>query len=259
MTDLLSTPQEPPQIIDDKRPPANWVSDVGGISIENLSIRYAPNLPAVIKSLSVEFAPRSKIGLVGRTGSGKSTFATSLLRFVEPSEGKIIIDGIDVCSIGLHDLRKAVCLIPQEAVLFAGTVRSNLDPFNQHSEAECIYVLERVGLSSTSSTSATPSAGPSRPESPSPEVDSEDTTIVNKAVGNGRLSVNLATPVSAGGHNFSVRSFPSHFLGARTDCLDHDRLDNVNFSHSRAHSYVVVESLSWTSQQHLSISKPMKR
>lgn len=115
VTDLLSTPQEPPQIVDGKRPPASWPSSVGGISIDNLTIRYAPNLPAVIKSLSVEFAPRQRIGLIGRTGSGKSTFATSLLRFVEPSEGKIIIDGIDVCSIGLHDLRSAVTLIPQEA------------------------------------------------------------------------------------------------------------------------------------------------
>ncbi|GAA5886210.1 hypothetical protein JCM16303_004461 [Sporobolomyces ruberrimus] len=204
VTDLLSTPQEPPQIIDSKRPPANWPSSVGGISIENLTIRYAPNLPAVIKSLTVEFAPRQRVGLIGRTGSGKSTLATSLLRFVDPAEGKITIDGIDVCSIGLHDLRSSVTLIPQEAVLFAGTIRSNLDPFNQHTDAECLDVLERVGLSSIASISATPSAGPSRPESPSPEAGS-DSTVVNKAVaGNGRLSVHLTTAVSAGGHNFSA-------------------------------------------------------
>ncbi|GAA5957716.1 hypothetical protein JCM3765_003743 [Sporobolomyces pararoseus] len=209
VTDLLSTPQEPPQIVQGKRPPANWPSSVGGISIEDLTIRYAPSLPAVIKSLSVEFAPRSRIGLIGRTGSGKSTFATSLLRFVEPSEGKIVIDGIDVSTIGLYDLRSAVTLIPQEAVLFAGTIRSNLDPFNQHTDAECLDVLERVGLSSSSSSvSATPSAGPSRPETPSPETEegsSSENTVVNKTVsGNGRLSVHLNTAVSAGGHNFSA-------------------------------------------------------
>ncbi|GAA5902673.1 uncharacterized protein JCM6883_007204 [Sporobolomyces salmoneus] len=209
VTDLLSTPQEPPQVIEGKRPPANWPSSVGGISIDNLTVRYAPNLPAVIKSLSVEFAPRQRIGLIGRTGSGKSTLATSLLRFVEPSEGKIIIDGIDICSIGLYDLRSAVTLIPQEAVLFAGTIRSNLDPFNQHTDAECLDVLERVGLSSsTSSISATPVAGPSRSESPAPDTEegSSEGTVVNKVVsgGNGRLSVHLTTAVSAGGHNFSA-------------------------------------------------------
>ncbi|GAA5937761.1 uncharacterized protein JCM15063_002109 [Sporobolomyces koalae] len=204
VTDLLSTPQEPPQIIEGMRPPATWPSSVGGISIENLSVRYAPNLPDVIKQLSVDFAPRSKIGLVGRTGSGKSSLATSLLRFVEPSSGKIIIDGIDVCKIGLYDLRSAVTLIPQEAVLFAGTIRSNLDPFNQHTDADCLDVLERVGLSSSSSTLATPSAGPSRAESPAPGSTPPESNDVKANASNGRLSVHLGTAVSAGGHNFSA-------------------------------------------------------
>ncbi|GAA5956181.1 hypothetical protein JCM21900_006830 [Sporobolomyces salmonicolor] len=219
VTDLLSTPQEPPQIIEGKRPPANWPSSVGGISIENLTITYAPALPPVIKNLSAEFAPRSKIGLVGRTGSGKSTLATALLRFVDPSEGRIVIDGIDISTIGLHDLRSAITLIPQEAVLFSGTVRSNLDPFDQHTDAECLEVLERVGLSSIASLAPTPSAGPSRAESPVPPenenehlsvsqqtVDGSDSaaTKVNAATTTGRLSVTLTTPVSAGGHNFSA-------------------------------------------------------
>ncbi|GAA6059991.1 hypothetical protein JCM10212_001149 [Sporobolomyces blumeae] len=205
VTDLLSTPQEPAQIIEGHRPPAVWPSTVGGISIENLTIRYAPTLPAVIRDLSVDFAARSKIGLVGRTGSGKSTFATSLLRFVDPSEGRIVIDGIDVSTIGLHDLRRAITLIPQEAVLFAGTIRSNLDPFGQYTDVECLDVLERVGLASSSSLFATPSAGPSRPGSPPPEEAIEEgADPVVKTVVSGRLSVTLATPVSAGGHNFSA-------------------------------------------------------
>ncbi|GAA6016442.1 hypothetical protein JCM11491_002414 [Sporobolomyces phaffii] len=217
VTDLLSTPQEPPQIVETKRTPATWPSSVGGISIEHLTIKYAPTLPAVIKDLSVDFAPRTRIGLIGRTGSGKSTLATSLLRFVDPAEGRIVIDGIDICSIGLYDLRSAVTLIPQEAVLFAGTIRSNLDPFNQHTDAACLDVLERVGLASSNPTSATPSAGPSsRAESPAPADPSSDgattAVVVNSNTkpgpggsgGNGRLSVHLATAVSAGGHNFSA-------------------------------------------------------
>ncbi|CEQ40039.1 SPOSA6832_01630 [Sporobolomyces salmonicolor] len=229
VTDLLSTPQEPPQIIEGKRPPANWPSSVGGISVENLTITYAPALPPVIKNLSAEFPPRSKIGLVGRTGSGKSTLATALLRFVDPSEGRIVIDGIDISMIGLHDLRSAITLIPQEAVREASDEKrsrspTNLDPFDQHTDAECLEVLERVGLSSAASLAPTPSAGPSRAESPVPPenenehlsvsqqtVDGSDSaaTKVNAATTTGRLSVTLTTPVSAGGHNFSDESTAS--------------------------------------------------
>ncbi|BGP48208.1 hypothetical protein JCM10450v2_004080 [Rhodotorula kratochvilovae] len=168
ITELLSTPQEPPQVIPASRPPANWPSSVGGISVENLVLSYAPDLPPVVKDVSFDIAPRSKVGLVGRTGSGKSTLATSLLRFTDPTSGRIIIDSIDITSIGLHDLRSAVTLIPQEAVLFSGTVRSNLDPFGQHTDAACLEVLDRVGLINTSaSATAPPSIVPSRAPSPS--------------------------------------------------------------------------------------------
>ncbi|GAA6008715.1 uncharacterized protein JCM10292_005037 [Rhodotorula paludigena] len=168
ITELLSTPQEPPQIVEGKRPPASWPSSVGGLSVENLVVSYANDLPPVVKDVSFDVPPRSKVGLVGRTGSGKSTLATSLLRFTEPTSGRIIIDGIDVTTIGLHDLRSAVTLIPQEAVLFSGTVRSNLDPFGQHTDAACLEVLDRVGLINTSAAgTAQTSRVPSRAPSPS--------------------------------------------------------------------------------------------
>lgn len=168
ITELLSTPQEPPQIVEGKRPPASWPSSVGGLSVENLVVSYAKDLPPVVKDVSFDVPPRSKVGLVGRTGSGKSTLATSLLRFTEPTSGRIVIDGIDVTTIGLHDLRSAVTLIPQEAVLFSGTVRSNLDPFGQHTDAACFEVLDRVGLINTSAAgTAQTSRVPSRAPSPS--------------------------------------------------------------------------------------------
>ncbi|GAA5840283.1 hypothetical protein JCM9279_002335 [Rhodotorula babjevae] len=168
ITELLKTPQEPPQVIPGTRPPATWPSSVGGISVEQLVLSYAPDLPPVVKDVSFDIPPRSKVGLCGRTGSGKSTLATSLLRFTDPSSGRIIIDGIDITTIGLHDLRSAVTLIPQEAVLFSGTVRSNLDPFGQHTDAACLEVLDRVGLINTSTAPTAPtSAIPSRAPSPS--------------------------------------------------------------------------------------------
>ncbi|GAA6034025.1 hypothetical protein JCM8097_000654 [Rhodosporidiobolus ruineniae] len=177
VVEVLDLEQEPAQIVASNRPPANWPSSVGGLSLEDLVVSYAPNLPPVIKGVSVDIPPRSKVGLVGRTGSGKSTLAMSLLRFTEPTSGRIVIDGVDVTKIGLHDLRRALTLIPQEAVLFSGTVRSNLDPFNNSTDAECLQVLDRVGLiNPASSSSATPalgltpvpSAGPSRSASPAP-------------------------------------------------------------------------------------------
>jgi ABC-type multidrug transport system fused ATPase/permease subunit len=90
VTELLNTPQEPPMIVEGKRPPAYWPSDTGGISVEDLVISYAPTLPPVIKGVSFEIAPREKVGVVGRTGSGKSTMALSLLRFTDPTSGRIM-------------------------------------------------------------------------------------------------------------------------------------------------------------------------
>ncbi|GAA5820282.1 hypothetical protein JCM11251_005555 [Rhodosporidiobolus azoricus] len=211
VVDLLAIKQEPPQIIPDKRPPAVWPSSTGGISLENLTISYAPTLPPVINDVSVDIPPRSKVGLCGRTGSGKSTLAMSLLRFTDPTSGKIIIDGIDVTTIGLNDLRRAVTLIPQEAVLFSGTVRSNLDPFNNFTDAECLEVLDRVGLINTPSTATTslaatpaPSAGPSRSASPAPRASAPVTSAMPAEAepGDGRMPV----PVQGRGHGGDVMS-----------------------------------------------------
>ncbi|KAJ1385405.1 P-loop containing nucleoside triphosphate hydrolase, partial [Sesbania bispinosa] len=99
-------------------------------------IRYRPDAPLVLRGITCTFEGGHKIGIVGRTGSGKSTLIGALFRLVEPAGGKIIVDGIDICSIGLHDLRSRFGIIPQDPTLFNGTVRYNLDPLSQHSDQE---------------------------------------------------------------------------------------------------------------------------
>jgi ABC-type multidrug transport system fused ATPase/permease subunit len=99
-------------------------------------VRYRPNTPLVLKGISLTIEGGEKVGVVGRTGSGKSTLIQVLFRLIEPSAGKIIIDGINISNIGLHDLRSRFGIIPQEPVLFQGTVRTNIDPLGVYSEEE---------------------------------------------------------------------------------------------------------------------------
>ncbi|KAG8691671.1 hypothetical protein FRC11_013282 [Ceratobasidium sp. 423] len=144
--EYLILPQEAPAIIANARPPAHWPSRAGGITVDHLVMRYADSLPDVLRDLTFEVRPREKVGVVGRTGSGKSSLALSLLRAVEPSGGCIILDGIDIRTIGLDDLRSRVTLVSQDVALFSGSVRSNLDPFNEYTDEECWDVLERCHL-----------------------------------------------------------------------------------------------------------------
>ncbi|KAI0775079.1 P-loop containing nucleoside triphosphate hydrolase protein [Trametes elegans] len=146
IVEYLNVPQEAPAVVHEKRPPAAWPSSNGELVVEDLVVKYAPHLPAVLKSLSFHVRPTEKVAVVGRTGSGKSTLAMSLLRVVEPAQGQIIIDGIDITTIGLEDLRSRITIISQDVSLFSGTLRSNLDPFDEHTDEECWDVLERCHL-----------------------------------------------------------------------------------------------------------------
>ncbi|CAL0324361.1 unnamed protein product [Lupinus luteus] len=140
-----SIPHEAPLVIEDSRPPRNW-PETGTISLKNLEVRYAEHLPSVLKNITCTFPGRKKIGVVGRTGSGKSTLIQALFRIVEPREGSIIIDNVDICKIGLHDLRTRLSIIPQDPSLFEGTVRGNLDPLQQYSDNEVWEALDKCQL-----------------------------------------------------------------------------------------------------------------
>ncbi|KAI3689823.1 hypothetical protein L2E82_47793 [Cichorium intybus] len=141
----LYIPSEAPEFIEDHRPAKTWPT-TGRVDIQNLKIRYQPNAPLVLQGINCVFEGGHKIGIVGRTGSGKTTLISALFRLVEPTEGKIIIDEIDITTIGLHDLRGNFGIIPQEPTLFSGSIRYNLDPLGEHSDQEIWKVLEKCQL-----------------------------------------------------------------------------------------------------------------
>eukprot|EP01029_Cantina_marsupialis_P002869 TRINITY_DN1275_c0_g1_i10.p1 TRINITY_DN1275_c0_g1~~TRINITY_DN1275_c0_g1_i10.p1 ORF type:complete len:1325 (+),score=521.20 TRINITY_DN1275_c0_g1_i10:63-4037(+) len=122
-----------------------WISD-GKVEFEDYSMRYRPELDLVLKNVSMKIPGKSKVGICGRTGSGKSSLMVALFRMTEASGGKIIIDDEDISKIGLETLRSSLAIIPQDPVLFVGSVRMNLDPFNNFSDDELWEALRRCHM-----------------------------------------------------------------------------------------------------------------
>ncbi|KAM3729891.1 hypothetical protein ACB098_12G045300 [Castanea mollissima] len=145
LNQYMHIPSEAPEVIEGNRPTTNWPA-VGKVEIQDLQVRYRPNAPLVLCGISCTFEGGQKIGIVGRTGSGKTTLIGALFRLVEPAGGKIIVDGIDISTIGLHDMRSRFGIIPQDPTLFNGTVRFNLDLMSQHSDQEIWEVLGKCQL-----------------------------------------------------------------------------------------------------------------
>ncbi|XP_052621477.1 ABC transporter C family member 2 [Lactuca sativa] len=141
----IELPSEAPGVIEDNRPPPGWPSE-GSIKFEDVVLRYRPELPPVLHGLTFLIPASDKVGIVGRTGAGKSSMLNALFRIVELERGRIVIDNCDIGKFGLTDLRKVLGIIPQAPVLFSGTVRFNLDPFNEHNDPDLWESLERAHL-----------------------------------------------------------------------------------------------------------------
>ncbi|PRQ40019.1 putative xenobiotic-transporting ATPase [Rosa chinensis] len=136
---------EAPLVIEASRPNSEWPYE-GQIEFQNVQFQYQPEGPMVLKGITCTFSKRMKIGVVGRTGSGKSTMIQALFRLVELSGGKILIDEQDISKIGLQDLRSSLGIIPQDPTLFQGSLRNNLDPLQQHSDPEILEVVKKCRL-----------------------------------------------------------------------------------------------------------------
>lgn len=107
---------------------------------------YRPGLPLVLKDLNLNIKSMEKIGVCGRTGAGKSSIMMALYRLVELSSGSVVIDGTDISNLGLNSLRSRLSIIPQDPILFSGTIRTNLDPFDEYTDTELWDALRRAGL-----------------------------------------------------------------------------------------------------------------
>ncbi|KAJ7065610.1 multidrug resistance-associated ABC transporter [Mycena amicta] len=177
--------QEPPEFIE-PRPDKEWPQE-GVVKCEDLVIRYAPDLPDVLHELSFEVKAGEKIGVLGRTGSGKSTLALSFFRFVEPTSGRILIDGVDITKIGLSDLRGRLTIIPQDPTILSGTLRSTLDVFGEYEDKDIFEALRRVHLIPNDS-----------------EAEAQGASATNGDEVNANVFRDLDASVSEAGENFST-------------------------------------------------------
>ncbi|KAK4158804.1 92fa4e65-f2b9-41ea-8f4e-0e0d5e2b8a44 [Cladorrhinum sp. PSN259] len=167
---IIEYTELPTESLSGENPPAAWPTE-GRIEVNDLVVGYSADLPPVLKGLTFSVKRNERIGVVGRTGAGKSSLTLALFRFLEARSGSIHIDGLDISKIKLHDLRSRLAIIPQDPVLFSGTVRSNLDPFNHHTDDQLRDCLERVHLltnSSSSSGTSTPTSSSAPPKNTNP-------------------------------------------------------------------------------------------
>lgn len=191
--EYLDVEQEAAPVIEETRPAANWPSQ-GSVEFIDYTTRYRSDLDPVLRNVSFKIKPREKVGIVGRTGAGKSSLALALFRGLEAETGKILIDDVDIGLIGLQDLRESITIVPQDPTLFTGTIRSNLDPFDLFTDEDIFTALRRVQL-----------IGPaSRPETPNlPTTDSMNGTTTPTTTTNKNIFLNLSSPVTESGSNLS--------------------------------------------------------
>ncbi|KAI9149560.1 ABC transporter 7 [Paramyrothecium foliicola] len=194
--EYLDVEQEADAILEDSRPPATW-PDQGAVEFVNYSTRYRAELEPVLRNISLKINAKEKVGIVGRTGAGKSSLALAIFRALEADSGMILIDDLEIGKIGLQDLRENITIVPQDPTLFQGTIRTNLDPFDQYTDEEVFASLRRVQLIGPDEPSTVPPT-PSTSVSVDPLSSSTMSVATNK-----NIFLDLSSPVSESGSNLS--------------------------------------------------------
>lgn len=189
--EYLDLEQEAAPVMEGKRPPESWPHE-GNVEFVDYSTRYRTDLDPVLRSISLKIRAREKVGIVGRTGAGKSSLALAIFRALEAEEGRIMIDGIDISQIGLRDLREKITIVPQDPTLFMGTIRTNLDPFDQYTDEQVFEALRRVQL-----------IGPDEPRAPRIRVSPVLGSSMPSVATNKNVFLDLSSPVSESGSNLS--------------------------------------------------------
>ncbi|KAK9781170.1 putative ATP-dependent bile acid permease [Seiridium cardinale] len=201
--EYLDVEQEAEPINEKNRPPQNWPAQ-GSVEFSGYSTRYRSDLDPVLRDLTFKIKPYEKVGIVGRTGAGKSSLALALFRALEAETGKILIDDVDIGRIGLRDLREAITIVPQDPTLFTGTIRTNLDPFNLYTDEDIFTALRRVqliGPDETPDTPVTPAA--TWRTSPSTDGESQANGATSPTATNKNVFLDLSSPVAESGSNLS--------------------------------------------------------
>ncbi|KAL8710966.1 MAG: hypothetical protein Q9220_004565 [cf. Caloplaca sp. 1 TL-2023] len=204
LKEYMDVEQEAAPIIPEARPPGDWPSQ-GAIEFNKYTTSYRSDLEPVLKNVSFSVQPGERVGIVGRTGAGKSSLALALFRGLEADEGQIMIDGVDIGMIGLQDLREAITIVPQDPTLFTGTIRSNLDPFGLFTDEEIFSTLRRVQLISSGPQTQPKPAASETPNGSNDTTDSDLTltkTLTNSQ-DNANIFESLSSSVAESGSNLS--------------------------------------------------------
>ncbi|KAG8423072.1 ABC transporter 7 [Metarhizium acridum] len=196
--EYLDLDQEAPAVVEKNRPPESW-PDKGNVEFVDYTTRYREDLDPVLKGITLKINAREKVGIVGRTGAGKSSLALAIFRALEAEKGRIVIDGINIGNIGLRDLRENITIVPQDPTLFMGTIRSNLDPFDQYTDEQVFEALRRVQLIGADEPAANTTT-------PTIQVNQDSQVIrspVPSVMTNKNIFLDLSSPVTESGSNLS--------------------------------------------------------
>lgn len=199
--EYLDVEQEAEAVVEKNRPPPNWPSQ-GAVEFINYSTSYRKELEPVLRNLTFKIGAHEKVGVVGRTGAGKSSLTLAIFRALEADSGKILIDDVDIGLIGLRDLREAITIVPQEPTLFMGTIRTNLDPFDLYTDEQIFEALRRVHLIGPDDSTST-SSSLLLPQTPTIQLPEDGAASRPATPTNKNIFLDLSSPVTESGNNLS--------------------------------------------------------